>query len=93
MFHIEKHVDPIPFPKTPVIKNPAYQEQEECFDERIHLDIQLPNYVVDLNFQMVPFPYCNKNKNSFTISIKRLDRNIGWGQNLLINYTIVNNSI
>jgi hypothetical protein len=46
--------------------------------------------VYDDNFK---FNIKNKNKNSFTISIKRLDRNIGWGQNLLINYRIVNNSI
>ena len=59
---MQKHVDPIPFPKTYLVKNPSYQEQEECFDERIHLDIQLPKYIVDLNFQMASFPYCNKDK-------------------------------
>ena len=65
MFRMQKHVDPIPFPETSLIKNPAYQEKADCFDERIHLDIQTPKYIVDLNFQMVSFPYCNKDKDNF----------------------------
>ena len=65
MFRLQKHINPLPFPETTILKNPAYQEKEECFDERIHLDIRPPNYIVDLNFQMVSFPYCNKDKNDF----------------------------
>lgn len=62
---LQKHIQSLPFPETPLVKNPAYQEVEECFDERIHLDIHPPNYIIDLNFQLVAFPYCNRDKDDF----------------------------
>lgn len=66
MDYLHKQMEPVAFPNTNLNLNHKYTKNEDfLFDEKIHLDIKAPQFIIDLTFQYIPYPYRHMDKTEF----------------------------